>query len=156
MLAGGGPYPVDNYDPSVYYAAAVGLGSGRIPYRDFLLLHPPGLLIFLQPFVALGSAIGDQAADLVARVAFMVLGALTTMLIYRLLAVRGIVAGLFGAGFYLVFFPAIYSERTTRLEGLASFVVVWALVLLAPAVKRGQLGVVRLLPPVPWSASAPR
>ncbi|MCE1175103.1 MAG: glycosyltransferase family 39 protein [Propionibacteriales bacterium] len=145
VLAGGGPYPVDNYDPSVYYAAAVGLGSGRIPYRDFLLLHPPGLLIFLQPFVAVGSVIGDQLANLVARVAFMVLGALTTVLIYRLLAVRGIVPGLLGAGFYLVFFPAIYSERTTRLEGLASFVVVWALVLLAPAVKRGQLGVARLL-----------
>lgn len=144
VLNGGGPFPVDNYDPSVYYAAAVGLAAGRVPYRDFLLLHPPGLLIFLQPFVALGSVIGDQWANLVARVAFMLLGSVTTVLIYRLLSQRGVLPGLLGAGFYLTFFPAIYSERTTRLEGLASFAVVGALVLLAPAVKRGQLGVARL------------
>jgi alpha-1,2-mannosyltransferase len=144
-LTGGGPFPVDNYDPSVYYAAAVGLGEGRMPYRDFLLLHPPGLMIFLQPFVALGSLIGDPSANLVARVSFMVMGAVTTVLIFRLAARRGLVPGLLSAGFYLTFFPAIYTERTTRLEGLASFLVVVALVVLVPLVQRGQIHSWRLV-----------
>ena len=139
LLDGAGWYPVDNYDPSVYYAAAVGLFDGRMPYRDFLLLHPPGLLLFLQPFAAVGAIVGDPAANLIARVAFMVLGSFTVVLIYRLLLPRGLAPALLGAGFYLSYFPALYVERTTRLEGLASALVVIGLVALAPVVKRGQL-----------------
>lgn len=139
LLDGAGWYPVDNYDPSVYYAAAVGLFEGRLPYRDFLLLHPPGLLVFLQPFAALGAVVGDPVANLVARLAFMVLGSVTVVLIYRLLLGRGLAPALLGAGFYLSYFPALYVERTTRLEGLASALVVVGLVVLAPVVRRGQL-----------------
>lgn len=141
LLAGGGAYPVDNYDPSVYYAAAVGLFEGRLPYRDFLLLHPPGLLLFLQPFAALGSLVGDPTANLVARIGFMVLGALSTVLVYRIVLPRGAVAAVLAAGLYLTYFPAIYSERTTRLEGLASFLVLAGLAVLGPLASRG----VRLL-----------
>ncbi|MBN9106973.1 MAG: DUF2029 domain-containing protein [Propionibacteriaceae bacterium] len=141
MLAGGGPYPVDNYDPSVYYAAAVGLFEGRLPYRDFLLLHPPGLLLFLQPFAALGSVVGEPTANLVARTAFMALGAFSTVLVYRIVLPRSAVAAMLASGLYLVYFPAIYSERTTRLEGLASFLVLAGLAVLGPLASRG----VRLL-----------
>jgi len=137
LLAGGGTYPVDNYDPSVYYAAAVGLFEGRVPYRDFLLLHPPGLLLFLQPFVALGSVVGDPTANLVARIAFMVLGGLSTVLVYRILLPRGPAAAALAAGLYAVYFPAVYAERTTRLEGLASFLVLAGLAMLGPLAAKG-------------------
>jgi hypothetical protein len=81
VLRGGGLSGVDTYDPSVYYAAAVGLFSGRMPYRDFLLLHPPGILLALQPFAALGAVVGDPIAMASARVAFMLLGAGSSLLI---------------------------------------------------------------------------
>ena len=137
LLAGGGAYPVDNYDPSVYYAAAVGLQAGRVPYRDFLLLHPPGLLLFLQPFVALGTVIGEPLANLVARIAFMVLGGISAVLVYRIVLPRGAAAATLAAGLYAVYYPAIYAERTTRLEGLASFLVLAGIAVLGPLATRG-------------------
>ena len=33
--------------------------SGRMPYRDYVLLHPPGLVFLLTPFAALGRLVGD-------------------------------------------------------------------------------------------------
>jgi len=83
VLPGGGLFGVDTYDPSVYSTATVGLFTGCLPYRDFLLLHPPGILLVLQPFAALGALVGDPVAMATARVGFMVLGVVSTLLVYR-------------------------------------------------------------------------
>lgn len=40
-LRGAGLYGLGNYDDGVHFAAALGLINGLMPYRDFLLLHPP-------------------------------------------------------------------------------------------------------------------
>lgn len=140
-LRGGGWLINDNYDPSVYYAAAVGLFEGRIPYRDFLLLHPPGLILALQPFAALGAVVGDPAANVAARVSFMVIGAVIVVLVYRTLLPRGgVLPAVLAAGCYVSYYPAMYTERTTRLEGLAGLLVMIGLAVLVPAVtKRGGL-----------------
>jgi alpha-1,2-mannosyltransferase len=61
------------------------LFNGRMPYRDFLLLHPPGIPLALQPFAALGAVTGDPLAMESARVAFMLLGAGSSLLIHRIL-----------------------------------------------------------------------
>ena len=53
VLHGGGLYGRGNYDDGVYYAAAAGLVHGLLPYRDVLLLHPPGIVLALAPFAAL-------------------------------------------------------------------------------------------------------
>ena len=60
VLRGGGLLGVaDYYDDGVYYAAATGLVHGRLPYQDFLLLHPPGMTLLLTPFAAAAQVIGD-------------------------------------------------------------------------------------------------
>ena len=128
VLRGGGLSGVDTYDPSVYYAAAVGLFSGRMPYRDFLLLHPPGILLALQPFAALGAVVGDPVAMESARVAFMLLGAGSSLLVYRILLPHHRYAAALGAAAYAVWYPAIYAERSVRLEALATFVLLLGIV----------------------------
>jgi hypothetical protein len=130
VLRGGGLFGVDTYDPSVYYAAAVGLFSGRLPYRDFLLLHPPGILLVLQPFAALGAVVGDPAAMATARVAFMLMGAGSSLLIHRILLPQHRRAAIVGASAYAVWFPAVYSERSLRLEGVSTLFVLVGIVLL--------------------------
>jgi alpha-1,2-mannosyltransferase len=130
VLRGGGLFGVDSYDPSVYYTSAVGLFSGRLPYRDFLLLHPPGILLALQPFAALGALVGDPVAMASARVAFMLLGVCSTLLVYRILLPQHRYAALVGAGAYAVWYPAVYSERSVRLEAVATFVVLLGILLL--------------------------
>src|SRR5689334_22729672 len=42
-----------NYDDGIYFGAAIRLIHGWLPYRDFLLPHPPGLTVLLSPIAAL-------------------------------------------------------------------------------------------------------
>lgn len=136
VLRGGGLFGRDTYDPSVYYAAAVGLFSGRWPYRDFLLLHPPGILLALQPFASFGAVVGDPIAMATARVGFMAMGSGSALLIYRILLPQHRYAALVGAGAYAVWYPAIYAERSVRLEGLATFVVLVGIVVVQRTMTR--------------------
>ena len=65
------PKGIDGYDDGVYYSAADAVVAGEAPYRDFVLLHPPGLIYLLTPFAALGPLVGDANGWATARVAMM-------------------------------------------------------------------------------------
>ena len=125
----GGLFVVDQYDAAVYFGSAVGLVHGRLPYRDFLLLHPPGSTLVLAPFAALGLVVGDSVAWAVARVAMMALGAVTAVLVVRLLRPLGPLPALLGGLCYAVFLPAVSIEVTTRLEPIAAACLLGALIL---------------------------
>jgi hypothetical protein len=122
---------VGNYDDGVYYTAAAGLVGGRLPYRDFLLLHPPGILLLLAPFAALAHLLGDPAGFAAARLAWMLLGAANTVLVWRIGRHIGPVAALVGAAWYAVSFPAVYVEHSTLLEAPATTVLLLACALLS-------------------------
>ena len=127
---GAGIAASDGYDDGVYYAAADALVHGRLPYRDFLLLHPPGITIVLAPFAALGALLGDQIGVTAARIAFLLIGAMNTGLI-AVIALRhsrtaGVVAGIGAA----VFFPLAYSERSTLLEPVGTALLLWSVIAL--------------------------
>lgn len=132
LLRGGGLRGYGSYDDSVYFAAALGWVHGRWPYRDFLLLQPPGLVVALSPFAALGHWFGDSGGLAVARLAWMLLGGLTAAglvaLLWRTSRSAAVVAGLF----YALFWPASMVERVTDLEGPQNFLLVAALLLLRP------------------------
>lgn len=137
VLRGGGLFGLGNYDDGVYYAAAVGLAHGQLPYRDFLLLHPPGILLVLWPFALLGHLIGDPSAFALARLAFMSLGALNAVLIVAILRRAGLVAALVGGLTYAVLAPAVYIEHTTMLEVPASTCLLAALLIILRHSHRG-------------------
>lgn len=103
-------------DPGVYFGAAAGLVHGLMPYRDFTLVHPPGSAVFLAPFAWLGEHIGDQHAFATARAAFILLGAINTLLVYLVASRVGRVAAISAAAFYCVLPGPIWVERTTYLE----------------------------------------
>jgi alpha-1,2-mannosyltransferase len=130
MVLGGGLGGIGGYDDGVYYTAAASLIHGRMPYNDFLLLHPPGILLVLAPFAWLGSHTSDAAGFAAARVAFMLIGALNTALVVRVLRRFGLPAAAVGGVFYAMFFPAIYAERSTLLEPLGTLALLVALVLM--------------------------
>ncbi|MDQ1483510.1 MAG: hypothetical protein QOF35_1586, partial [Actinomycetota bacterium] len=67
VLRGGGLNAIQGYDDGVYYTGADALVSGRMPYRDFVLLHPPGILLVLAPFAALGHLLSDPTGFALAR-----------------------------------------------------------------------------------------
>ncbi len=136
VLTGTGLYALASYDGSVYYTAAAALAHGVLPYRDFLLLHPPGIAIALWPFALLGQHFGDPQGLAVARVAWMALGAVNAVLVARILRPVGLAAAVVGGLSYAVFVPALRIERVTSLEALATTCILGAM-LIASRWQRG-------------------
>ena len=128
-LRGGGLFGRFSYDGSVYYTAAAGLAHGLLPYRDFLLLHPPGILLALFPFALLGRLAGDPVGLASARVAWVLVGAANAVLVQRILRPLGVRAALLGGIGYAVFYPAVFIDRATILEPVAASCLLGAMLL---------------------------
>lgn len=119
------------YDASVYYAAADAMLHGRLPYRDFLMLHPPGIILALLPVAALGQLVGDHDAFMVGNALFTLLGAVNAglvMVVARRLRLpqRAVVLG---GLFYAVWFGAVEAEISARLEPLGTILFLAGLAL---------------------------
>lgn len=129
-LRGPGLHGVVGYDYGVYYAAANALVHGQRPYADFLLLHPPGILLLLAPFAALGSITSDADGMLAARFAFVLLGTLNAVLVTRIAGRFGRAAAIAGGLFYALWPPVVLVESQPRLEPVGNLCVLVALLLL--------------------------
>lgn len=135
-LRGGGLSGVDGYDDGVYYAAASSLVSGRVPYRDFVLLHPPGLMVVLTPFAWLGHLTRDALGFEVARVFSMVVGAANAALVVWSARRLSLGAALVGGLTYACWPAGVVSETTVRLEPLVTLALLVAVVLLGDPRRR--------------------
>lgn len=131
MLRGGGLLTLGAYDDGVYYAAADALVHGRLPYRDFLFLQPPGVVLAGAPFAWFGSWTSDALGLAVCRVAFMLLGAANTVLIAAVLRRFGYATACVGGFFYASTYIAAYSERSILLEPMGTTGILVALAILA-------------------------
>jgi alpha-1,2-mannosyltransferase len=125
-----GFHALAGYDQGVYYAAADALVHGRQPYDGFLLLHPPGIMLFLSPFAALGSVTSDATGMAVARFAVILLGTLNAVLVTGIARRFGLVAAIVGGLFYALWAPVVLLENQTRLEPLGNTCLLLALVVL--------------------------
>jgi hypothetical protein len=143
LLLGGGLGSYGRYDDGVYFSAADALTFGRLPYRDFVLLHPPGLPLVLTPFAALGRLTSDPTGMAVARLAFIGIGALNAVLVSMLAGRWDRHAALAGGVLYAGWSAAVYGEQSTLLEPLGTTALLVALLLLlrrpAPAGSRTEL-----------------
>lgn len=130
-LRGGGPGGSFGYDDGVYYGASTALLWGRVPYQDFVLLHPPGIMVVLAPFALLGRLTHDALGFEAARVLSMLVGSLNTVLVVRICRRSGLAAAGAGGLVYALWTPAVLSETTTRLEPWVSLGLLLALAILA-------------------------
>lgn len=136
VLRGGGLSGVIGYDDAVYYAGAVGLVHGRLPYQDFLFLHPPGVLLALSPVATLGRITGETAGWELSRLVWMIMGSLTAVIIVGALLPLGRLAAVVGGGTYAVSPPAVLVERTTLVEGLTNLCLAVALALIIDELRK--------------------
>jgi alpha-1,2-mannosyltransferase len=130
LMLGGGLESYGRYDDGVYFAASDALTFGRLPYRDFVLLHPPGILLVLAPFAALGRLTSDPIGMAAGRLAFIGIGAANTVLVARLAHRWGARAAIAAGVLYACWLPAVYSEQSTLLEPLGGTALLIALLLL--------------------------
>ena len=138
VLRGGGLSGILGYDDGVYYSGAVALVHGRLPYRDFLLLHPPGVLLPLAPVAGVGRWVGEVTGWEISRLVWMVMGCWTSLLIVKILRPLGNWSAIAGGMAYAMVPCAVLVERTTLLEGLANFCLAGALALLVGQFESGS------------------
>ncbi len=131
VLRGGGLGGLGNYDDGVYYVAGTALSHGLLPYRDFLFLHPPGVVLATMPFGLVSRVVGDPAGLAAARLTWMLLGAVNTVLVARIVRPLGLLPAALGALIYAFSYAAIYTEWTTLLVAPAQTCVLLAVLLLA-------------------------
>jgi alpha-1,2-mannosyltransferase len=127
VLDGHGFTAIVGYDQGVYYAAADALVHGLRPYGDFLFLHPPGIMLLLSPFAALGSVTSDSTGMDLARCAVVLVGALNVVLVTRIAGRFGQVPAIVGGLFYALWAPAVVMENQARLEPFGNTGVLLAL-----------------------------
>jgi hypothetical protein len=129
-LTGGGLVGNYSYDAGVYYAAGAALVHGRLPYADFTLLHPPGVVLAVAPAAWVGRLTSDHVGFAVAVIEFIALGAASAALV--VVVARGLGAGwraaTAGGLFYAMWFLSVRAEYLTRLEPLGNFLVLCGLV----------------------------
>jgi alpha-1,2-mannosyltransferase len=107
---------VTEYDDGVYFGAAVRLVHGVVPYKDFILVQPPGLPLLMTPFAALSRAIGTADGMAIGRLLTALAGAASVPLAGWLVRRRGTLALIITCGVTAVFPYAIQAAHTVLQE----------------------------------------
>jgi len=132
VLLTGGLTGMIDYDDGVYMGTALALVRGKIVYRDFYMLHPPGIVYVLSPFAMLSWVFSDATAFGAARLGMMVLGGVNTFLAGMVAARYGRKAAFGAAAFYAVWLVVAKVERSTWLVAPQNTLELLALLALAP------------------------
>ncbi|MGH9129539.1 MAG: phospholipid carrier-dependent glycosyltransferase [Acidimicrobiales bacterium] len=109
-------FGVIEYDDAVNLGAAVRLVHGALPYRDFVLMQPPGLPLLISPVALLSRLTGTRDAMAIARLLTIVVAGGNVVLLGRLLRHRGAPATFLGCTVLAAFSSAILTARTFMLE----------------------------------------
>ena len=131
-----GLYGVTQYDDGVYFAASLRLVSGVLPYRDFVLVQPPGITVMLAPFALLSHVLGARHALGLARIATAGVVGVSAALVSVALRHRGLFAAGLG-GLALALYPTGYAADHTFL--LEPFLVFFSMVGMVLTFSRGEV-----------------
>ena len=107
---------VTEYDDAVDFGSAVRLVHGFLPYRDYVLVQPPGITLLMAPVALLSKAVGVVTGFAVARVLSACAGAASVALAGLLVRRRGPVAVAVACGTLAVYPDAIGAAHTVLLE----------------------------------------
>ena len=103
-------------DVSVYAGAAVRLLHGAVPYRDFVFVQPPAIVVLTTPFALLAQSIGTRDALAVLRLLTPLLAAGNVLLMGRLVRHRGAAATLVACTVMACYPAELYAIRGPQLE----------------------------------------
>lgn len=109
-------FGVTEYDDGVYFGSAVRLIHGAVPYRDFITVQPPGIMLLMTPVALFAGPLGTAKALAIGRVLTACAGAggvtLTGLLIRR----HGVLAIAAACGFLAVYPDGVYAAHTVLIE----------------------------------------
>jgi len=113
------------YDTGVYLAASIHLVSGVVPYRNYVFVQPPGLVVLLSPLGVIGRLGSTHGAFVVGRIVSALVTALNVSLVTWLVRGRGRVAMVI-AGVGLALLPVVVLVSTgVNLEPYCVLFILW-------------------------------
>ena len=117
------------YDDGVYFASALRLAQGALPYRDFVFAQPPGLTLLLTPAALAAKVIGTARGMAIARILTLLASTAGVVLGGLLVRHRGLLAVTVTCGLLAVFPASVGDARTVFIEPwVALFCLAGALV----------------------------
>jgi alpha-1,2-mannosyltransferase len=121
---------VNEYDDGPYFGSAVRLVYGALPYRDFLIVQPPGITLLMIPAALLSKVTGTAWGMALGRILTSLAGAASVALAGLLVRHRGVLATVITCGIMAVYPESIQAVKTVLVEPwLVLFCLIGALAL---------------------------
>jgi hypothetical protein len=116
LLHGGFLWSVTEYDDGPYFGSAVRLLEGALPYRDFVLVQPPGITLLMLPPALLAKVTGTAWGLASGRILTTLAGTAGVTLTGLLVRHRGVFATLVACGVMAVYPNAVAAAHTVLVE----------------------------------------
>jgi alpha-1,2-mannosyltransferase len=107
---------VTQYDDGVLFGNAVRLAQGVIPYRDFIMVQPPGSMLLMAPVALFTKVTGTAWGLALARILTVCADTACIVLLGLLTRHRGRLAVAIACGVYAVYPGALVASSTFLLE----------------------------------------
>ena len=107
---------VTEYDDGPYFGSALRLVNGSLPYRDFLIVQPPGITLLMVPAALLSKVAGTAWAMAAGRILTAFAGAAAVTLAGLLVRHRGIFAVVVVCGISAVYPDNVQAAHTVLVE----------------------------------------
>jgi len=104
------------YDDGVYFGSALRLIHGAVPYKDFVTVQPPGVMLLMTPAALFAGPVGTAKALFIGRVLTACAGAAGVTLTGLLIRHRGALAVAVTGGFLAVYPDGVYAAHTVLIE----------------------------------------
>ena len=121
---------ITEYDDAVYFGTSLLMTHGLLPYRDFVMVQPPGVPTLMLPLALLAHLFGTRSMLEATRVVTCLVGAANVGLVGYLLRRRSIGAVVVGTGFMTVYASSVLTSQTLLLEPYLNLLVLGALAVL--------------------------
>jgi alpha-1,2-mannosyltransferase len=107
---------VGDYDDGADFGSALRLIHGVLPYRDFILVQPPGITLLMTPAAAVSSFAGTAWAIAAGRILTAAAGAAAVVLGGLLVRHRGVFATIVTCGLIAIYPGSVQAAHTVLLE----------------------------------------
>ncbi len=107
---------VNEYDDGPYFGSAVRLVHGALPYRDFVLVQPPGIALLMSPPAALSYLVGTAWGMAIGRIMTVLAGAAAVVLGGQLVRHRGPAVVIVTCGILAIYPDSVITAHTVLVE----------------------------------------
>jgi hypothetical protein len=107
---------VTEYDDGPYFGSALRLLQGIMPYRDFVLVQPPGITLLMVPAALLAKLTGSAWGMAAGRILTMLASVAAVALVGLLVRHRGVLATLIACGIVAVYPASVTASHTVLVE----------------------------------------